>query len=56
MTVDKEKDEEDVKTTLYLPKNILRAYRHFAADDDTTLRILMIKALREYAARRLAKK
>lgn len=55
-TVDKEKDEEDVKTTLYCPKNILRAYKHFAADDDTTVTELIVKAMREYASKRLAKK
>jgi hypothetical protein len=46
-----------ILTWLYtLLKNILRADRHFAADDDTTVTVLIDKSMREYASRRLAKK
>jgi hypothetical protein len=51
-----DKDEEDVKTTVYVPKNVLRSFKHFAADDDTTLTLLIVKAMREYAIKRLTKK
>jgi hypothetical protein len=44
--------EEEVKATWKIPKTLLRDFKHFAADDDTTVTALVITAMKEFAARR----
>jgi hypothetical protein len=45
-------NEEQVKATWKIPKTLLREFKHFAADDDTTVTALVITAMKEFAARR----
>jgi len=44
--------EEEVKATWKIPRALLREFKHFAADDDTTVTALVITAMKEFAARR----
>ena len=41
--------EEEVKATWKIPRTLLREFKHFAADDDTTVTALVITAMKEFA-------
>jgi predicted DNA-binding ribbon-helix-helix protein len=46
----------EVKTTIRLPKSVLRNLKFLSIDEDITLAQLITKILKEYSARRESKK